>query len=127
MGNARNAFPSLPKLLQTCIGIGSTFLGRARVVVHSWPGNGSPVPEKTSFYVVVVRILLIVYDMLQLKAQQFYLCIEPARFSEFLFLKEVTPTAGRWPRPSASMLYYNKIISHVVLQQDHITCTITMN
>ena len=45
------------------------------------------------------------------EAQQINLCIEPARFSEFRFLKEVTPTAGRWPRPSASMLYCNKIMS----------------
>ena len=33
--------------------------------------------------------------------------IKPALFSEFRFLNDVTPTAGRWPRPSASMLYYN--------------------
>ena len=76
-------------LLSTCIGICSTFLGSGRVVVQSWPGNGSPVPERRFFYEGVAKL------------------IKPALFSEFRFLNDVTPTAGRWPRPSASMLYYN--------------------
>ena len=44
--------------------------------------------------------------------------MKPARFSEFRFLNVVTPTAGRCPRPSASMLYYNEIISKQFFDQN---------
>ena len=92
--------------------MGWTFLGSGRVVVHSWPGNGSPVPEKISFFLVlVVRMLLMFMIFFASRKTKNWSLHRTCSFLRVSFLEGCHTDC--WTLAKTLCL-------HVVLQQDHI-------